>query len=160
MADLTGQIGIVRNGDSLIARLIEWFTYSHTCHVVIAWSPTECVSAEPGGVIDRSNDAYQNIVWSQFQLNDVQRAAVVAACKSSEKLPYNYAVYPALVVSRLAHHRVPKVVANWLERRRNVDCSQLAAQIYTAAGMPMFTEDSDVVTPGDWERAFKARGWL
>lgn len=160
VADLTGQIGVIRNGDSLIARLIEWFTHSHTCHVVVAWSETECVSAEPGGVLDRSNDAYTNIVWSRYALTDAQRAAIVAACKSSEKLPYNYAVYPSLIISRLAHLPVPHIVAAWLERRRNVDCSQLATQIYAAAGLKLFPKEPDVVTPGDFERLFQKDGFL
>lgn len=158
--DLVGQIGLVRNGDAFIPRMIEWFTHSHSYHVVVVWSPTECVSAEPGGVMDRTNAAYDNLTFSHFTLTDEQRAGIVAGCKSSEKLPYNYAVYPSLIISRLAHRPVPRIVATWLEHRRNVDCSQLAAQIYTAAGIPLFTEESDVVTPGDWERLFRANGWI
>jgi len=148
------------NGGNTMSHLIQWFTRSHSYHVVVAWSPTECVSAEPGGVLDRTNDAYTGTVWSRFDLTDTERAGIVAACKASEKLPYNYAVYPFLAVSRLTHIPVPHFVADWLERRRNVDCSQLAAQIYAAAGLHLFAEESDVVTPGDWERKFRQLGWL
>lgn len=160
VADLTGQIGICRDGTTTIARLIEWATRSHTHHVVVAWSPTECVSAEPGGVVYRTNSAYQNVTWSRFKLDDEQKAAIVAACNASEKLPYNYAIYLPLFLSRVTHVPVPTPIAAWLGRRRNVDCSQLADDIYKAAGIQLFTESSDIVTPGDFERLFQALGFL
>jgi len=160
MADLTGQIGICRNGTTTIAKLIEWDTRSHTHHVVIAWSPTACVSAEPGGVVHRNVTDYDNVTWSTFKLDGEQKAAIIAACNASEKLPYNYAIYLPLFLSRLTRIPVPTVIAAWLGRRRNVDCSQLADDIYRAAGINLFTESSDIVTPGDFERLFQAAGFL
>jgi hypothetical protein len=160
VADLTGQIGICRYGTTWIAHEIEWATDSHTHHVVVAISPTECVSAEPGGVIVRTNAAYQNVTWSKFKLDDEQKAAIVAAGNASLKLPYNYAIYLPLFLSRLTHIPVPVFIAKWLGKRRNVDCSQLGDDIYHAAGIDLFTESSDIVTPGDFERMFQAAGFL
>lgn len=160
MTDLTGQIGICRNGTTTIARLIEWATWSHTHHVVVAINPTECVSAEPGGVVYRTNAAYQNVTWSRFDLTSEQKAAITAAGKASLKLPYNYLIYAPLLIARLTHIPVPGFLAQWLGKRRNVNCSQLADDIYHAASIQLFTESSDIVTPGDFERLFTHEGFL
>lgn len=160
MTDLTGQIGICRYGTTWIARAIEWATWSHTHHVVVAVNATDCISAEPGGVIIRTNAAYTNITWSQFTLTSEQRAAITAAGRASLKLPYNYLVYAPLVVARVTHIPVPQFIAAWLGRRRNVNCSQLTDDIYHAAGVQLFTKSSDIVTPGDFERLFQHEGFL
>ena len=148
------------NGTTLIAKEIEWATDSKTHHVVVATSQTECVSAEPGGVVYRTNAAYKNIVWFRMVLTDEKRAAIVAAANASHGLPYNYAIYPPLFLSRLTRIPVPAFIAKWLGRRRNVDCSQLAADIYRAAEIPLFDEDSDVVTPGDFQRLGERLGFV
>lgn len=161
MDDLTGQIGIVMHGTSTIAKLIEWATNSETYHVVVADSPTECVSAEPGGVIHRTNNAYQNIIWFNTPLTAEKKAAIVAACHASMRLPYNYAIYPILLLHHLTSLPIPGFIAEWLGRRRNVDCSQLTDDIYTAAGFHLFpNEYADIVTPGDFERLAAKLGYL
>lgn len=159
--DLTGQIGIIRHGDTLISKLIEWDTDSHTHHVVVATSPTQCVSAEPGGVVVRTNAAYRNILWFRLTLTDGEKAAIVAAAETKLTLPYNYAIYPVLFMQKLTGIPTPQCVAAWLGRRRNVDCSQLADDIYCAAGIHLFPNQySDVVTPGDFERLAIRLGYL
>lgn len=162
MTDLTGQIGICRYGTTWIARAIEWATWSHTHHVVVAVSPTECVSAEPGsGVIWRTNAAYTNVTWSSFTLTSEQQAAITAAGNASLKLPYNYLIYAPLVLARITHIPVPGPIARWLGRRRNVNCSQISDDIYHAAGIQLFVDQpSDIVTPGDFERLFQHEGFL
>jgi hypothetical protein len=152
MTDLTGQIGICLHGTTTIAKLIEWADESPCHHVVVAKDNDTCVSAEPGGVVERTNAAYGNIHWFDWPLTGVQKAAVVAACNASLRLPYNYAIYAPLLLSRLTGVPVPAFLANWLGKRRNVDCSQLADDIYKAAGIQLFTESSDIVTPGDFYR--------
>lgn len=158
--DLTGQIGICHHGTTHISRLIEWFTDSHTHHVVVAWSNEDCVSAEPGGVIDRPTDSFKRITWSRFKLTETEKAGIVAACKSSDKLPYDFAVYPVLALSRLTRLPAPKFVTRWLERRIQVNCSQLSSQIYAAAGLHLFVKESEMVTPGDFERLFSTFGFI
>lgn len=160
MTDLTGQIGLCMDGDSFIAKAIEWDTYSHSYHVVVAISPTECVSAEPGGVRTRTNDAYGNIHWSRFNLTDDQKAAIIKAAKSKLKLPYNIAVFPIMLLSRLTGIKVPQWVGAWLSKRPNVDCSQVSDDIYTAAGFRLFPGNSELVTPADFEALFRGYGFL
>lgn len=157
MDDLTGQIGICLDGQGFIPKGIEWATYSPCYHVVVAVDQTECVSAEPHGVRYRTNAAYKNIIWFRMALTDEDKAAIVAAANASMTLPYNYAIYPLLVLRRLTEIPVPGFIAEWLGRRRNVNCSQLTDNIYTAAGKHLFPgEYADIVTPGDfWRYAIK-----
>lgn len=159
--DLTGQIGICRHGTTTIAKLIEWDTRSTCHHVVVAISNTECVSAEPGGVVIHPISYYHNLTFSRFDLSDDEKSSIVAAANASLKLPYNYAIYLPLFLSRVTNVPVPTPIAEWLGERRNVDCSQLADDIYKAAGKRLFIKKpSDIVTPGDFERAFAAAGFL
>lgn len=158
--DLTGQIGICHHGSTAISRLIEWFTDSHTHHVFVMKSNTECVSAEPGGVVTRPLTHFKRVTLSRYKLTDIDKAGIVAACNSSDKLPYDLAVYPVLALSRLTRLPAPRFVNAWLERRINVTCSQLSAQIYLAAGIRLFDTSVEVATPGDFERLLDLEGFL
>lgn len=161
MSDLTGQIGICLNGHGIIPEAIEWATESPCYHVVVAVDQDQCVSAEPGGVRYRTNNAYQNIIWFDEPLSVTEKAAIVAAAHASMTLPYNYAIYPLLLARRITDLPIPGPVATWLGRRRNVDCSQLADDIYTAAGRHLFPgEYADVVTPGDFWRYAVKKGYV
>lgn len=161
MTDLTGQIGICLNGTSWVARGIHWATRSPCNHVVVAVTPTKCVSAEPGGVRHRTNQAYKDIVWFREPLTLQDKAAIIAAANAKMSLPYNYAIYPALALERLTGHPVPAFIAKWLGRRKNVDCSQLADDIYTAAGKHLFPNQyPDLVTPGDFYRYAVQHGYV
>lgn len=157
---LTGQIGLLRNGTTFITRAIEWATYSHSHHVIVAISETQCISAEPGGVRIRDISDYGHIDWSEFSLTDTQRASIIAAANQSQKLPYNYAIYPVLLAARVTGILVPDWISGWLSKRKNVDCSQLADDIYNAAGIDLFTASNVLTTPGDFERYFIKQGWL
>jgi hypothetical protein len=159
---LTGQIGLRRHGAGIIAKGIEWATYSHTHHVIVAISETQCVSAEPGGARIRDITDYPSVDWSDFPLTDLERANIVFHARgyADNRTPYNYAIYPPLLFQRLTGHKVDGWVAEWLSKRPNENCSQLCGDVYTAAGIHLFAEISEIVTPGDFERLFIARGWL
>jgi hypothetical protein len=161
MDDLTGQIGICTDGTTWIAKEIEWATRSPCHHVVVCINNTECVSAEPGGVILRTIHAYGHLTLSRFPLTNQNKAAIVAAARAKLTLPYNYAIYLPLLISRITDRPVPVPVAEWLGHRRNVDCSQLADDIYRAAGIPLFDPGpSDIITPGDFWRLFVTRHFI
>lgn len=159
---LTGQIGLRRHGSGFITRAIEWATYSHTHHAIVAVSETECVSAEPGGVRYRPISDYPHVDWSSFDLTDVQRGNIVLHARNlaDAHTPYNYAVYPFLLAGRLTGLNVPKWISAWLQKRPNVDCSQASDQVYSASGIELFPADNVLTTPGDLERLFVERGWL
>ncbi len=159
---LTGQIGLCRHGSTLIARLIEWDTYSHAHHVVVYISETHVVSAEPGGVKLRPASDYHHLDVSDFALTDTQRTAIIRHAIDAyyRHLPYNLAVFPVLFLHRIFRARVPNWLSGWLSERPNTDCSQLADDIYNAAGIDLFTAANVLTTPGDFDRLFVARGWL
>lgn len=159
---LTGQIGLRRFGTSMVSRGIEWATDSHTHHVVVAISEGVCVSAEPGGVRLRRIDDYPHVDWSRFDLADAQRDVIVATALdyAARQVKYNLAIYPPLLFQKLTGHKVDGWVAEWLSKRPNENCSQLSGDIYTKAGIHLFEDITELVTPGDFERLFIAHGWL
>ena len=157
---LTGQIGLRRHSTGWIGRAIEWATYSHTHHVVVAISEKLCISAEPGGVRYRPISDYPRLDWSSFDLNDERAAAIIDAAHTMINRPYNYAIYLPLLWQRLTGHKVDGWVAKWLSKRPNENCSQLSDDIYTRAGFHLFPDIPEIITPGDFERLFVSRGWL
>lgn len=157
---LTGQIGLRRYGASPVAKGIEWATDSHTHHVVLAVSETRVFSAEPGGSRIRDMADYPSIEWSRFGLTAQQVAVIVDAAVRRLNLPYNWAIYPPLLFQKLTGHKVDGAVADWLSKRPNINCSQGVDDIYTAAGLHLFPDISELVTPGDFERLFIETGFL
>lgn len=162
MAELTGQIGLRRFSTGTVGKLIEWATDSHTHHVVVAVSETMCVSAEPGGVRYRAISDYPSVDWSAFELTREQKQAIInaAAYYVQRPTPYNMAIYGPLLFQKLTGHKVDGWVAEWLSQRPNENCSQLSGDIYTRAGIHLFKEVTELVTPGDFERLFYRLGFL
>lgn len=159
---LTGQIGIRRNSTGFMGRRIEWATHSTTHHVVVAVSETHCVSAEPGGTRLRLISDYPHLDWSSFDLTDAQRDTIttLALRSAAVRIPYNYAIYPPLLWQRLTGRPVHGAVADWLASRPHENCSQLADDIYNAAGIHLFPDIARLVTPGDFERLYVRLGFL
>ena len=162
MASLTGQIGLRRNSTGFIGKCIEWATNSTTHHVVVAVSETHCVSAEPGGARLRLISDYPALDWSRFILTDAERADIVRYCLDAAALqtPYNYAIYPPLLWQRITGCRVSGPVAEWLAQRPHLNCSQLSDDVYNAAGLHLFPDITQLITPGDFERLYVRLGFL
>jgi len=157
---LTGQIGLRRHSTGWVGKEIEWATYSHTHHVVVAVSEAVCISAEPGGARYRRISDYPELTWSRFGLTDDQRTLIRDAAAEYEGSPYNFAIYGPLLWQRLTGRKVDGWVARWLSRRPNENCSQLSDDIYNAADLHLFEDIPEIVTPGDFERLFARLGWL
>lgn len=159
---IAGQIGLRRHSTAWIGKCIEWATHSRTHHVVVAVSDTHCVSAEPGGARLRLMSDYPHLDWSRFILTETQRADIVRFALDAAALqtPYNYAIYPPLLWQRISGLRVSGPVADWLAQRPHENCSQLADDIYTAAGFHLFPDIARLVTPGDFERLYVRLGFL
>jgi hypothetical protein len=157
---LTGQIGLRRHSTGWVGKCIEWATNSHTHHVVVAVSETVCISAEPGGARYRPIKDYPELVWSHYGLTEDQRTLIRDAAAEYEGRPYNYAIYGPLLWQRISGRKVDGWVAEWLAHRPNENCSQLVDDIYTMAGLHLFPDISQLVTPGDFERLFARLGWL
>lgn len=157
---LTGQIGLRRYGNSFIAKAIEWDTYSHTHHCVVAVSETHVFSAEPGGAVIRPMTDYPEIVWSNFDLTEQQRDDIVAGALALVGAPYNFAIFPILFLHRIFRARVPKWLGDWLEKRPHLDCSQATDIIYQNAGIQLLSGYNVLTTPGDIERVLIAYGFI
>lgn len=159
---LTGQVGLLRFSAGWIGKAIEWATDSHTYHVIVAVSETECVSADLHGVHYKALSDYRHVDWSSFELTADQVAAIIAAARLyvDRPTPYNLAIYPPLLWQKLTGRKVGGLLAKWLSKRPNENCSQLSDDIYNKAGIHLFEDIPEIVTPGDFERYFKAKGWL
>jgi hypothetical protein len=160
MTDLTGQIGLCMHGTTPIAKGIEWATDSHTHHVFVIISSVMCVSAEPGGVRYRPLSYFTHAHYSDFDLTEDEKEAIVDAAHSYVGAPYNFAIYPPLLFQKLTGRKVDGWVAEWLSKRPNENCSQLSDDIYTKAGFHLFPDIAEIVTPGDFERLFAKLGML
>lgn len=100
--------------------------------------------------------------WSAFDLTDAYRADIVRYALDAAALqtPYNYAIYPPLLWQRISGHRVAAWISDWLAARPNENCSQLVDDIYNAAGIHLFPDITQLVTPGDFERLYVRLGFL
>jgi hypothetical protein len=143
---LAGQVGLRQHATDWIGEGIEWATDSVTHHVVIHLGYGYCVSAERPRVRLRKITDYPNLVNSDFTLTDEQRQYIVTAALALIGRPYNTAV---LII--LGLHKV----TGWLNRRPNVDCSDLCNRALNAGGIHLFTQDTTLVTPADFQRALE-----
>jgi len=157
---IAGQIGLVRNAAGFLGKAVEWATDSTSHHVVVAVSETECVSADIGGVILRHPAEFHSLEWSRFDLTDDQSDRIVNAAFGMLGRPYNVAAIILLLLSHLARVPIPRFAVKWLERRPELDCSQLSDLALTAGGIDLFTYESALVVPAHFETYFRAAGWL
>lgn len=152
---LAGQIGLRQNATDLVGRLIEWATDSITHHVVVHLGNGLCVSAERPRVIIRHVSDYPALVNSEFDLTDDQRYFIANAALALVGRPYNTAVLVILGLHKVTGLPIPRFVVRWLNRRPNVDCSDLANRALTAGGIRLFTTDTTLVTPADFQHAIE-----
>lgn len=156
MTDLMGQVGLRQHATRPIGRIIEWATDSVTHHVVVHIGGGLCVSAERPVVRYRRVDEYPALVNSDFDLTDEQMITIARAAISMVGRKYNTAVIFVLLLHKLTGLPVPRWIVRWLERRPNTDCSQLADLALTAGGVDLFSQDSTLVTPADFQHALEA----
>lgn len=155
-----GQIGLVRHAEGCAGKGVEWATDSTSHHVVVDIGYGLCVSAEPPRVVIRPTSSFHSLEWSQFNLSAAQLYAIVQSALSMVGRPYNMAVIFVLLLRKLTRVPVPRFVREWLNRRRNVDCSQLADIALTSGGIRLFPQDAALVTPADFEAYYRSMGWL
>ncbi|MGO4583629.1 hypothetical protein AB4Z38_07040 [Arthrobacter sp. 2RAF6] len=155
MTELAGQVGLRQHATDWIGESIEWATDSITHHVVIHIGYGFCVSAERPRVRIRTVAEYPALVNSDFDLTDEQRERIVKAALSMINLPYNTAVLVILGLHKVTGWPIPLWVRGWLNRRPNVDCSDLCNRALNAGGIRLFTQDTTLVTPADFQHALE-----
>lgn len=160
MTDLAGQVGLRQHATDWIGESIEWATDSVTHHVVIHIGYGYCVSAERPRVRLRAVSEYPNLVNSSFDLTQEQRERIVTAALALIGRPYNTAVLVILGLHKVTGWAIPVWVRDWLNRRPNVDCSDLCNRALEAGGIRLFTQDSALVTPADFQHVIEQQAAL
>lgn len=158
--NLTGQIGLRLDGQSFIAKSIEFVTQSRAHHVVIAINETHVVSAEPGGAVIRPMTDYPWIVWSQFDYTDEQRQHMAVLAASMNRQEYNYLGFALIGYELVTKTRVPDFVARAFSYQDRMFCSQMADFCLRKAGIDLFRSQWGMVSPGDFLRYFNQMGWF
>lgn len=160
-----GQVGVVRDGTSWVARGIEAVTRSPAFHCVVGIGGGLCIGAEPGGARVRSV-GYWSAVWTRFDHGQDQAEAIAGFAESKEGAPYGY-VDDALLGLQFAAHwagwsfRWPKPVRMSLSSDRSWMCSELADASLRAGGVDAFPyRDACEVAPADFLGLLLERGWV
>lgn len=137
-----GLVAIVGEAGQLI-RFGQWLNgngWGAYQHAVLVLDNGELVEAEPGGACIRPLSEYDgtNIVWSDWPLTDIERAAIAAAGRSLEGIPYSAADYFALAAHRL--HVPAPGLRRFVASSGHMICSQLVDEAYRRAGLAMFDD--------------------
>jgi len=145
-----GDYGVVRTG-GFFGKLIRLGTVSRWNHAFIYVGDGNIVEANPTGVAISPVSKYPNIAWNQHEsILLEQRLAVVNYAKLTVGRPYNFLVIISIALRILGL----KLLANnkTLHRISQHDgyiCSELVAEAYRRASVPLFDKPDDQVTPGD-----------
>lgn len=156
-----GQIGLIGDPQTPVARLITRVTKATVFHVVICVSPTMIVSADGDGVHLVSIDSYPTAVWSDYEMTPQQAEKVADYAIRQVGLAYNW-VNDFFVGLQYLGITVPRVLYRASEDRHEFMCSQLGAASLEAGAVTCLTQKKRKGTPspGDFEIDFRAHGWF
>jgi uncharacterized protein YycO len=156
-----GQIGLIGDPQTPVARLITKVTRSTVFHVVICVSDTMIVSADPDGVHIVPIDSYPTAVWSNYPQTPEQSEEVADYAIRQVGLPYNW-VNDLFVGLQYLNVTVPGLLYRASEDRHEWMCSQLGYASLQAGGVACLTTKKRVGTPspGDFEADFRLFGWF
>lgn len=109
-------------------------------HAVLVLDHGELIEAEPGGARIRPMAEYDgtNVIWSDWPLTDSERAAIVAAGRSLEGVPYSVLDYAMLAAHRL--HLPAPGLRKYIASTGHDICSQLVDLGYQLGGKEMFAD--------------------
>ena len=158
---ITGQVGLVPSDGAFKSKVVAWASRSYWCHVVVAISETECVSAEPGGTRIRPIAFYPEIVWSRFPMRPWQRRRAVRFAKDCIGKAYAWGDYWAVGLALVTRRQAPEWLRASVANTDTLICSQVADLALQAAGIHVFYDErpAGAVIPASFGKIFKARGW-
>lgn len=145
-----GNYGCVKT-NGLMGKLIRLGTLSRWNHAFIYIGNEQIIEANPKGVEISSLSKYPHVAWNQHEtMNDQQRLIVVAQARQIIGKPYGFFVIVDLGFRILGL----KILANtklmrYLSTKNGYICSELVAECYRKAGIPLFAKKDYLVTPGD-----------
>lgn len=147
LVSISGMGGfLVRLGQGLLGD--GWSDFHHAFLVL---DNNEILEAEPGGarIVPLSNYAGTNAVYSDWDLTDEQRAALVRIGRSLVGTPYSWLDYLSLALHRF-HIPAPHL-RRFIADSGHMLCSQLIDAAYLRAGLHMYDDGrwSGDVTPAD-----------
>lgn len=156
-----GQIGLIGDPQTPVAKLITRVTKATIFHVVICVSPTMIVSADGDGVRLVPIDTYPNAVWSDYEMTPQQAAEVANFAIRQVGLPYNW-MNDILIGLQYLGWSVPEFLMRAAEDRHEYQCAQLGAASLEAGRVTCLTQKKRKGTPspGDFEIDFRAQGWF
>lgn len=127
----------------VLIRIGEWLNgdgFSKYSHAGVLLDDGNVIEAEPGGARIRPVTEYpiDLMVWSSWDLTDEQRAAIVAAARKYEGVPYSFLDYFAIAGHRF-HLPIPGL-RRYIASTKHMICSQMTDQIYLDSGQHMFAD--------------------
>lgn len=158
--DRTGQVGVITRARKWsIGWWVAVVSRSRAHHVVIATSPTTCISAEPGGVRTRPITQYgDRITWTRYDLTLAEATNIRWFAEGHIGIDYNVSAFLVLAAHYTTRLPIPAWVADRVDNRDAVTCSQLAADILKALNIhPIPT--ARIVSPADWWDLATTQGW-
>lgn len=156
MAPQPGDFGLtrIRGAAGVAIRAGQWLNgdgFADYEHAFLVLDRGEIIEAEPGGARIRPLADYDGTptVYSTWTLTDAQRAALAAAGRRYEGVPYSALDYAALTARRL-HIPVPGLREYIASTGHMMICSQVVDQIHLDADLHMFSDQRwpGFVTPG------------
>jgi len=154
-----GDFGLVsiRGFPGLLVRIGQGLSgdgWSDYHHAFLILDNGEVLEAQPGGARIRPLSDYEatNAVYSDWDLTDEQRAAIVREARPLVGTPYSWLDYLSLA---LLHFGIrPKWLRRCVADTGHLICSQTIDLVYLRAGLHMFSDGrlSMDVTPGDLVR--------
>lgn len=160
MTDRMGQIGIVTKARKWsIGWWVEKVTRSPAHHVVVGIDDGLCISAEPRKVRYRMISEYgDRIIWTQYPYTTVQARQIAWFADGHVGIDYNLPAFATLGAHYLLHVTIPAWLADRLDGRGQVTCSQLAADILRATNIRPIP-NTRIPAPKDWYDLARAEGW-
>lgn len=119
-------------------------------HAYIVLDGGTVLAAQPGGArIDKLSKYDNQAIYSNIDLTDDQRHAIVEQARALEGLSYSFLDYLAIALARFGIK--PKWLIKFIANKGHMICSQLVDFCYLKAGIHLFNDGRlpQEVTPGD-----------
>ena len=145
---LPGDYGVVKT-NGFFGWLIRLGTTSRWNHAVIYIGNDEIIEANPHGVEINKLDRHEHIAWNQHEgLTNQQRIQIVKAAYSAVGEPYDFWTIADIALRILGLKLLTVWLLEKLARNKGYICSELVAECYRKAKLPLAHADY-LCTPGD-----------
>lgn len=143
-----GDYGVIRSG-GFFGKLIRIGTQSRWNHAFIYLGNGYIIEANPTGVEIKPVTEYDKIAWNKHEeLTAQQRNQIVFHAKSLVGEPYNFFIIADLAFRILGFRLLTSRFLERLSKNRGYICSELVAECYRKAGLPLGDKDY-LINPGD-----------